>query len=176
MSVSTLVVLLILEFNDSTLELLALNKAFLPMTATQVGADVFITASLCWVLHGRRSEFQRTNSIINTLMIYAINRCLLTATAALVDLLAVVLQPNSMWYVGAEFTIVGLYTNAFLASLNSRRRMREGVTGSLDYQLSNLRFQSDLSTPEFPRPVPVFGSPNTVWWFWGKMALWSGSG
>ncbi|KAJ7470759.1 hypothetical protein FB451DRAFT_1252198 [Mycena latifolia] len=137
------------------------NIAFLPMTATQVGADIIIAASLCLVLRGRRSEFRRTKSIVNTLMIYAINRCLLTAAAALVELLALALQPDKMWYVGAEFTIVGLYTNAFLASLNSRHRIRDGASGSSDYQLSNIH--SELSAPgEVSRPVRVGGSSNAV--------------
>ncbi|KAJ7661969.1 hypothetical protein DFH06DRAFT_1471616 [Mycena polygramma] len=138
----------LLELNKST------NKAFLPMAGTQVGADVIIAASLCWVLQGNRSEFRRTNSIINTLMIYAINRCLLTAAAALVELLALALQPEKMWYVGSEFTLIGLYTNAFLASLNSRHRFRHGAIGSSDYHLSNL--QSGNSALEVA-PVHVAG-------------------
>ncbi|KAJ7433721.1 hypothetical protein FB451DRAFT_1313351 [Mycena latifolia] len=124
----------LLEFHAFT------QISIIPMTGTQVAMDVLLAVSLCLVLNSHRSQFNSTNSMVNKLMLYAVDRCVLTATAALVELLALSLHPDSMWYVGAEFTIVGLYSNSLLSSLNSRRRIREGSTrgGTGDYNLSNM--------------------------------------
>ncbi|KAJ7480689.1 hypothetical protein FB451DRAFT_152574 [Mycena latifolia] len=118
------------------------KTSIIPMGASQVAMDVVLAVSLCLVLHGHRSQFSSTNTMVNTLMIYAVDRCVLTATAAFVELLALSLHPNSMWYVGAEFTIVGLYSNSLLSSLNSRRRIREAINIDRmtigDFNLSNI--------------------------------------
>ncbi|KAJ6588874.1 hypothetical protein B0H19DRAFT_1302510 [Mycena capillaripes] len=96
--------------------------SFLPMAATQAGADVLLAASLCFVLYDHRTAFRR-------LMCYAVNRCLLTA----------------MIYIGPEFLFAGLYTNSLLATLNSRHRIRDTWNGNNDtsdlssVHLSNVR-------------------------------------
>ncbi|KAJ7108480.1 hypothetical protein C8R44DRAFT_857477 [Mycena epipterygia] len=59
------------------------------MAVTQVGADVMLAASLCFVLYDHRTAFRRTNSMVDTLMIYAVNRCLLTASLAIASLLII---------------------------------------------------------------------------------------
>ncbi|KAJ7715232.1 hypothetical protein B0H16DRAFT_1742121 [Mycena metata] len=102
-------------------------------------ADILLASSLCFVLHDHRTSFRSTNSMLHTLMIYAINRCLLTTGVAVCSLVMIGLEPTSMIYVGPEFLFSGVYTNALLASLNSRRRIRDAP--SSDYnsmQLSNI--------------------------------------
>ncbi|KAJ7662707.1 hypothetical protein DFH06DRAFT_1471479 [Mycena polygramma] len=122
----------------SLVDLAAFTKiSFLPMAATQAGADTTIAASLCFVLFNHRSGFRRTNSLIYTLIMYAINRCVLTAGTALVALFMIALKPNSMIYIGPQFLISGLYTNALLASLNSRNRIQgDGVVDFNSVHLS----------------------------------------
>ncbi|KAF8138081.1 hypothetical protein K438DRAFT_725807 [Mycena galopus ATCC 62051] len=102
------------------------KMSFLPMAATQVVADVLIAVSLSLVLHGHRTAFRKTNSIVDTLIVYAINRCLLTAGTAIVSLFLIILKPDTMMYIGPEVLFAGLYTNALLATLNSRHRIRDG--------------------------------------------------
>lgn len=46
-------------------------------------SDIMIAVTLCLLLASNRSEFQDTNSIINHLIIYAINRCILTSCVSL---------------------------------------------------------------------------------------------
>ncbi|KAJ7470781.1 hypothetical protein FB451DRAFT_1559371 [Mycena latifolia] len=142
------------------LEFHAFTKiSIIPMTGTQVAMDVVLAASLCLVLNSHRSQFSNTNSMVNTLIIYAVDRCILTATAALIELLALSLHPDSMWYVGAEFTVVGLYSNSLLSSLNSRRRIREGANRTTgDYNLSNLSSVPGRHTASVNTNV-VFGAP-----------------
>lgn len=45
-------------------------------------SDVIITASLCWYLHKSRTEFEKTNSMIDKLLLYTINTGLLTMWVA----------------------------------------------------------------------------------------------
>ncbi|KAJ7778098.1 hypothetical protein B0H16DRAFT_878205 [Mycena metata] len=124
----------------SLLDVPALAKAsFLPMLSCQAAADILLASSLCFVLHDHRTSFRSTNSMLHTLMIYAINRCLLTTGVAVCSLVMIGVEPTSMIYVGPEFLFSGVYTNALLASLNSRRRIRDAP--SSDYnslQLSNI--------------------------------------
>ncbi|KAJ7248757.1 hypothetical protein C8J57DRAFT_715870 [Mycena rebaudengoi] len=131
------------------------KTAFLPLAASQAGSDSTIAATLCCVLFNHRTGFRRTNSLLYTLMIYAINRCLLTAGTTMVALLMIVFKPDSMMYIGPQFVISGLYTNALMATLNSRHRIsagsRDGTNGINSVHLSNLG--SDASGPRKGNPI-----------------------
>ncbi|KAF5386299.1 hypothetical protein D9757_008608 [Collybiopsis confluens] len=50
-----------------------------PFAIFAVLSDVLIAASLCVLLHGNRTGWGKTNGLITTLIIYAVNRCLLTS-------------------------------------------------------------------------------------------------
>ncbi|KAJ7617241.1 hypothetical protein FB45DRAFT_223838 [Roridomyces roridus] len=110
-----------------------LATAVLSTAGTQVAADILIAGSLCIVLrsHLNWSQFGGTNSTIKSLMLCAISRGVVTATIALIELLALAIEPGSMWYIGCEFAIVGLYINALMVSLNSRNRMRARVESAM---------------------------------------------
>ncbi|KAF9522480.1 hypothetical protein CPB83DRAFT_840454 [Crepidotus variabilis] len=43
-------------------------------------SDIIISATLCWIFHKNRSEIRRTNSMINKLITYAINRAIATGS------------------------------------------------------------------------------------------------
>ncbi|KAJ7927573.1 hypothetical protein B0H13DRAFT_1970947 [Mycena leptocephala] len=103
--------------------------SFMPMAVTQAVADVLLASSLCFVLYNHRTAFKKTNSVVDTLMIYAVNRCLLTAGAGIASLLMITIKPDSLIYIGTELLFAGLYTNALLAALNSRHRIRVGWNG-----------------------------------------------
>ncbi|KAJ6518583.1 hypothetical protein DFH09DRAFT_228500 [Mycena vulgaris] len=125
------------------------KTAFLPLATSQAGSDSMIAVTLCCVLFNNRTGFRRTNSLLYTLMIYAINRCLLTAGTTMVALFLIVFKPDSMMYIGPQFVASGLYTNALMATLNSRHRIstgsRDSTSGINSVHLSNLG--SDASGP-----------------------------
>ncbi|KAJ7185592.1 hypothetical protein C8R46DRAFT_382770 [Mycena filopes] len=125
------------------------RTGFFPMVASQAGADLLLASSLCFVLHDQRTTFRNTNSILHTLMIYAINRCLLTTGVAICSLVMIGLRPQTMQYIGPEFLFAGLYTNALLTSLNSRRRIRHA---SGDDPFNNIRLS------EIPSDAMASGS------------------
>ncbi|KIO12324.1 hypothetical protein M404DRAFT_19174 [Pisolithus tinctorius Marx 270] len=99
--------------------------ASIPCSATYVLAEVLITVSLCLLLYdnGSHSAFPRTKRLLNTLIIYAVNRCLLTLLVAIAELVATIENQNS-WAMGMEFAMGKLYANSLLASLNTRQHLR----------------------------------------------------
>ncbi|KAI6101548.1 hypothetical protein EV401DRAFT_2026923, partial [Pisolithus croceorrhizus] len=64
-----------------------------------------------------------TKRLLNTLIIYAVNRCLLTLLVAIAEL---VMDVNQLvaWTIALDFIGQGLYPNSLLASLNVRQHLR----------------------------------------------------
>ncbi|KAI6154487.1 hypothetical protein EDD17DRAFT_1072487 [Pisolithus thermaeus] len=93
-----------------------------PAVATITLAEVMITVSLCVLLYGRgsNSAIARTRRLLNTLIVYAINRCLLTSVVVIVDLITAVDISVDTWSMGLSFIVGKLYANSLMASLNSR--------------------------------------------------------
>ncbi|KAI6096448.1 hypothetical protein EV401DRAFT_1895744 [Pisolithus croceorrhizus] len=123
-----------------------------PAWAIIAVAEVLITASLCVVFYSSSSGpmFSRTKRLLNTLIIYAVNRCLLTSLVAVADLV-VTNEVKNTWTVGLDFILGQLYANSFLASLNSREHLRSGAAGTpSDLRISTIRF---ADPPEPPRDV-----------------------
>ncbi|KAI6121998.1 hypothetical protein F5141DRAFT_1094001 [Pisolithus sp. B1] len=91
-----------------------------PAASSIALAEVLITVSLCTLLRVSRSEIPRMKRLVNTLIIYAVNRCLLTLPGA--DNLFV-------WAASFDFIVGKLYANSFLASLNTRQHLRSRGSG-----------------------------------------------
>ncbi|KAI6094316.1 hypothetical protein EDD16DRAFT_1721869 [Pisolithus croceorrhizus] len=113
-----------------------------PATVATALAEVLITVSLCVLLYDSGSGFASsgTKRLLNTLIIYAVNRCLLNLLATIAELTAArktyyntliylshflqVIDDERAWATGLSLIIGSLYANSFLASLNSRKRLR----------------------------------------------------
>ncbi|KAI5984804.1 hypothetical protein F5J12DRAFT_63974 [Pisolithus orientalis] len=100
-------------------------SVLIPFGALAIVPEGLITASLCILLYdsSSRSMFPRTEQLLNTLIIYAVNRCLLTLLVAIGELTASVYQQNT-WATVLDFIIGKLYANSLLASLNTRQHLR----------------------------------------------------
>ncbi|EEB99902.1 hypothetical protein MPER_00294, partial [Moniliophthora perniciosa FA553] len=61
---------------------------------TCAACDIIITLVLCFLLNEARSNSRRTNTIVDKLILYAINRGAATSTAALVQLILASLLQN----------------------------------------------------------------------------------
>ncbi|KAI6158508.1 hypothetical protein EDD17DRAFT_1877293 [Pisolithus thermaeus] len=96
-----------------------------PAVSAVVLAGILITTSLCVLLYdsGSRSAVPRTKRLLNTLIIYAVNRCLLTLLVTVAQLVVDV-NDQSAWTIGLDFIVGKLYANSLLASLNTRQHVR----------------------------------------------------
>jgi len=96
--------------------------------------DILTAAALCYYLREIRTGFKETSSIINMLMVYAVNTGLVTSTVSLCTLIIYNTLSHTFIYMGFYFVLSNLYANSLLATLNSRgiRRGRgnERETGS----------------------------------------------
>ncbi|KAI0034717.1 hypothetical protein K488DRAFT_44898, partial [Vararia minispora EC-137] len=87
--------------------------------------DVLITTCLVYLLQRSRTTFSQTNTLITRL----VNTGLLTSIDAVLSLITILAKPDTLIYLGIYYIIGRLYSNSFLATLNSRTSLR-GVTSS----------------------------------------------
>ncbi|KAF7424216.1 hypothetical protein PC9H_009521 [Pleurotus ostreatus] len=59
--------------------------AAMPFAVAAILSDVLIAASLCYVLGSTKTSFNGTQNILNKLIIWSINRCILTSAVAIVE-------------------------------------------------------------------------------------------
>ncbi|EKM52510.1 uncharacterized protein PHACADRAFT_186644 [Phanerochaete carnosa HHB-10118-sp] len=101
-----------------------------------VATDFLIAISLCYYLFHMRSVVHRTSTIVNGLMIYAVNTGLLTCILCIACLITPcpmqrLTEPDNFIFIGIFFPLSSTYSNALLGSLNARdwfRNKRDAVT------------------------------------------------
>ncbi|KAK0217165.1 hypothetical protein IW262DRAFT_174930 [Armillaria fumosa] len=86
-----------------------------------VVTDLLVAVLLCYFLHSNRTGIKRTNTMINRLIIYAIHNGLITAVADVFVIAFNIAYPNNLVYLSVYQIVANLYSNTFLATLNSRR-------------------------------------------------------
>lgn len=120
-------VVVVLMFVDTNTSILTRTWYYsvTPSAATVSAAEVLITMSLCILLYdgGSYSTCPRAKRLVNTLIIYAVNRCLLALLVSL-GVLAVNVDQQASWTMGLDLIVGKLYTNSLLASLNTREYLR----------------------------------------------------
>ncbi|KAG2133344.1 hypothetical protein DEU56DRAFT_811163 [Suillus clintonianus] len=90
-----------------------------------VVTDMSIAAALCFYLQKMRSSHTTTaDSMINTLIIYAVNTGLLTSTISLSTLVLFNIMPTNFVFICMYFVLSKLYAISFLATLNTRKIIR----------------------------------------------------
>ncbi|TEB22409.1 hypothetical protein FA13DRAFT_1515668 [Coprinellus micaceus] len=102
-------------------DLLRINPLTITINALSTAVDVFIAVSMCWLLHGSRTGFRRSDTIITNLMIFVVNTGMLTSLCAIASLTSLVASPRTLIYATFYFCIGRFYTNSFLATLNARK-------------------------------------------------------
>ncbi|KAI6158207.1 hypothetical protein BKA82DRAFT_996667 [Pisolithus tinctorius] len=122
----------VLEFVNNKISVLTQIRFYgvTPTVATVVLAETLITVSLCILLYdsGSYLAFPGTKRLVNTLIVYAVNRCLLTLLVAIAELVMTA-NENHAWLIGLNFIIGKLYANSLLASLNTRQYLRSLGSG-----------------------------------------------
>ncbi|KAL4265676.1 DUF6534 domain-containing protein [Pleurotus pulmonarius] len=129
-------------------------RAFRPISwlmytalSSGVAADFVITASLVTILFRSRTGFKRTDSLLNTLMLYTINTGLFTTICTGLCFITYVIWPAEFIFMGFYFCLSTLYLNALLATLNARSSLREKQYGvsTVPLELSAWNTSSALS-------------------------------
>ncbi|KIM37755.1 hypothetical protein M413DRAFT_448271 [Hebeloma cylindrosporum] len=124
--------------------------AVTPLGVTSLLSNLLITAALCYLLHGNRTGFKKTDLMVSKLIMYAIHRCLLIFLGSLAELLSFKLLPNTMWFLAIDFIYGKLYANALLATLNGRTSIRsaESKAASDTVHLSEINFHHSACANE----------------------------
>ncbi|KAF9043351.1 hypothetical protein BJ165DRAFT_1484441 [Panaeolus papilionaceus] len=123
-------------------------------SAATLACDLLITGSLLLRLNSSRSGLKATNSMLDRLMINAVNRGGLTALAAALNLILYVSRPNTLWFLIGLFLSSKLYMNSCLASLNSRNHIRSKFS-NLTITDTDWRAMESIREPQHPPECAV---------------------
>ncbi|KAJ7265712.1 hypothetical protein C8J57DRAFT_1718314 [Mycena rebaudengoi] len=89
-----------------------------------LSVDLLTTASLCHCLWNMRScESKRTRTIVDTLILWAVESTILTSAASIMQIILFMTR-DDLVFVGVFIIQAKLFANAMLASLNGRKRFR----------------------------------------------------
>ncbi|KAI9059473.1 hypothetical protein FKP32DRAFT_1579823, partial [Trametes sanguinea] len=92
-------------------------------------ADTLLTAALTFSLHRSRTGIKRTDSVIDLLIMYAINTGAWVRGTDHVGLVQALAMPNNLIYAGIVIVATKLYANSMMAVLNSRRSLAAHGSG-----------------------------------------------
>ncbi|KAF7333301.1 ANK-REP-REGION domain-containing protein [Mycena sanguinolenta] len=113
--------------------------------ATGAAADVLISLILCWYLHREMTMSDRVNSLIKRVIWYTLATGLATSVLAMSALIAYVVWPDTFISLALNFSLGRMYTNALLATLNSRKHLRARLAPPIASKWSRI----SVSVPAF---------------------------
>ncbi|KAH9848471.1 hypothetical protein C2E23DRAFT_889121 [Lenzites betulinus] len=87
----------------------------------------------------------RTDSVIDLLIIYAVNTGLLTGIFSVCSFIFVLTSPKNLIYSAFNIIAAKMYANSLLAVLNSRKFLQHKVQGDC-FTSSSLRFPEERKT------------------------------
>ncbi|KAH9946303.1 uncharacterized protein BXZ73DRAFT_95807 [Epithele typhae] len=124
----------------SYLQLGEIRTESILMNVFAATSDMAIAGTLCVILHFSKTSFSRSNTLINKLMIFAINTGLLTGICACLSLITFFTAPDTFIYIIFYYLIGRLYSNSLMATLNARKGLRDGSSsrGELSLSLNNI--------------------------------------
>ncbi|KAJ4469964.1 hypothetical protein C8J55DRAFT_523130 [Lentinula edodes] len=106
---------------DSTKQITSLQSA------SALACDVVITTALYMTLKSKKTQVKATNTVLQTLMINAVNRGVLTAVAAAINLILFLALPGTFYFFLGLMTSSKLYMNSMLATLNTRQHIAQAM-------------------------------------------------
>ncbi|KAK0202186.1 hypothetical protein DFS33DRAFT_1059382 [Desarmillaria ectypa] len=86
--------------------------------------DLVTALSLCYFLNKLRTGYHKSDSLVNSLVLYAINTGALTSAVSLSTLILYNIMPTNLVFVACFFILSKLYAISFMATLNTRRIVR----------------------------------------------------
>ncbi|KAL1940991.1 hypothetical protein VTO73DRAFT_7627 [Trametes versicolor] len=106
--------------------------------------DVTLASTLVVVFRRSRTGSKRTDSVLDTLIIYSINTGVLTSVFSILAFIFALILPGNLIYAGLSIVGTKLYANSVLAVLNSRREI-------------NNRLMDDFTSFDLPEISSVQG-------------------
>ncbi|KAJ7499871.1 hypothetical protein FB451DRAFT_1549370 [Mycena latifolia] len=97
-------------------------------TVASFACDLGITVYLCVFLRRNKNGMPRTESMMNSLMINAIHRGMLTALCSALTTALFIAFPDTFWFFLPLAPSSKLYMNSMLATLNMRQHFRRKYT------------------------------------------------
>jgi hypothetical protein len=85
--------------------------------------DIVITVAMSYYLHIKRSSLPSSEKLIDTLILYAVSRGVLTAVAQIMFLVLNVAMPHHEFWLPFHMAVGKLYVNSVLATLNVRESL-----------------------------------------------------
>ncbi|KAH9897754.1 hypothetical protein C8Q73DRAFT_787993 [Cubamyces lactineus] len=107
------------------LDLGKIKALSISINAFAAAGDVCIAAILCTILQVSKTGFEKSNLLINRLIIFSVNTGLLTSICACMSLITILSLPNTFVYICFFFLIGRLYSNSLMATLNARKGLRD---------------------------------------------------
>ncbi|KAJ3793839.1 hypothetical protein GGU11DRAFT_759634 [Lentinula aff. detonsa] len=86
--------------------------------------DIITASSLCYFLNKLRTGYRQSDSLVSTLIKYAINTGALTSVVSITTVILYNIMPNNLIFIGVFFILSKLYAISFMATLNTRRVIR----------------------------------------------------
>ncbi|KAK0458046.1 uncharacterized protein EV420DRAFT_1643390 [Desarmillaria tabescens] len=106
-----------------------------------VVTDVSTAAALCYFLNRFRTGHARSDTLVNGLVIYAINTGAVTSLISTATLTLYNVMPDNLIFIAAYFLLSKLYAISFLAALNTRKVVRGRGTTDRNTSQSGFPFQ-----------------------------------
>jgi len=128
-----------------------------PFAITAILSNLLITIALCILLSGVRTGFKSTDTMVSTLIAYALHRCVLLFLVVAAEAISYKAAPHDLWWIAIDFSVGKLYSNSLLTTLNSRESIRSKRDNATDsFHMSRIVFQEgspmaqDSSHPSRP--------------------------
>lgn len=121
--------------------------------STGVAADTFTAVALCFYLRRLRTGHKKSDSLVNSLTIYAVNTGALTSLFSTMVMVLYNRFPNAFYFMGTYFVLSQLYALSFFCTLNTRKAHRGKGTDRETSDNSNKRSGSHFVLSHHRRTV-----------------------
>lgn len=134
-----------------------------------VATDAVIAFSLCFFLRNLRTGHRQDDSMVNSLILYALSTGAVTAAISLTTLILYNFMPNNFIFMACYFVLSKMYAISFLAALNTRRVSRgrgtdaeETATVPTFLMVGKLTQRTIQVDPEYAGESPISPSRKTM--------------
>jgi len=86
--------------------------------------DVFIAVALCYFLRKFRTGQKQSDSVVNNLILYAVNSGLVTCAFSITTLILYNMMPGNFVFMAIFFILSKLFAISLMANLNTRKLIR----------------------------------------------------